>query len=230
MNGKKHFATEKPPMTTTTDIATQLDTTFGLAGIELRYGLTQDELVHEAIAHDRGRVEIDGPDNAQKAFATLARVGPLVYYSDPECTGRPVKDTYCVNRPATTSRVWWKDGFAKFDPDAFDTLLPEVIDHLNERQRHLYVTDVFCGWDPTFAEPYRFIGEFANHAHFGNIMFPKAVREDNDSNEAGWTLINVPSFECVPERDDTRPATGPSSSTSRTGSGSSSARPTTAQV
>ena len=149
-------------MTTTADIATQLETTFGLAGVELRYGLSQDELFHEAIAHDRGRVEIDGSDDAQKAFATSLGVdGPLVYFSDPECTGRPVKDTYCVNRPGTTSRVWWKDGFAKFDADAFDTLLPRVIDHLNERQRHLYVADVFCGWDPTFAEPYRFVGEFA---------------------------------------------------------------------
>ncbi|HBH75026.1 MAG TPA: phosphoenolpyruvate carboxykinase (ATP), partial [Acidimicrobiaceae bacterium] len=192
-------------MTTTADIATQLETTFGLAGVELRYGLTQDELFHEAIAHDRGRVEIDGSDDAQKAFATSLGVdGPLVYFSDPECTGRPVKDTYCVNRPGTTSRVWWKDGFAKFDADAFDTLLPRVIDHLNERQRHLYVADVFCGWDPTFAEPYRFVGEFATHAYFCNIMFPKAVREDSDRAKAGWTLINVPSFECVPERDGTR--------------------------
>ena len=192
-------------MTTTADIATQLETTFGLAGVELRYGLSQDELFHEAIAHDRGRVEIDGPEDAQKAFATSLGVdGPLVYFSDPECTGRPVKDTYCVDRPGTTDRVWWKDGFAKFDADAFDTLLPRVIDHLNQRQRHLYVADVFCGWDPTFAEPYRFVGEFATHAYFCNIMFPKAVREDSDRAEAGWTLINVPSFECVPERDGTR--------------------------
>ncbi|MEC7375906.1 MAG: phosphoenolpyruvate carboxykinase (ATP), partial [Actinomycetota bacterium] len=144
-------------------------------------------------------------DDAQKAFATSLGVdGPLVYFSDPECTGRPVKDTYCVDRPGTTGRVWWKDGFAKFDAAAFDTLLPRVIDHLNERQRHLYVADVFCGWDPTFAEPYRFVGEFATHAYFCNIMFPKAVREDSDRAKAGWTLINVPSFECVPERDGTR--------------------------
>jgi phosphoenolpyruvate carboxykinase (ATP) len=192
-------------MTTTADIATQLETTFGLAGVELRYGLSQDELFHEAIAHDRGRVEIDGPDDAQKAFATSLGVdGPLVYFSDPECTGRPVKDTYCVDRPSTTGRVWWKDGFAKFDAAAFETLLPRVINHVNKRQRHLYVADVFCGWDPTFAEPYRFVGEFATHAYFCNIMFPKTVREDSDRAAAGWTLINVPSFECVPERDGTR--------------------------
>ena len=69
-------------MTTTADIATQLETAFGLAGVELRYGLSQDELFHEAIAHDRGRVEVGGPDDAQKAFATSLGVdGPLVYLS-----------------------------------------------------------------------------------------------------------------------------------------------------
>ena len=47
-------------MTSTADLAAQLDTAFGLAGMELRYGLTQDELFHEAIANDRGRVKIGG--------------------------------------------------------------------------------------------------------------------------------------------------------------------------
>ena len=192
-------------MTSTSDVASQLDATFGIQGLELRYGLTQDELFHQAIENDRGRAEVDGPDDAQKAFATSLGVdGPLVYFSDPACTGRPVADTFCVDRPATTDRVWWKNGFAKFDGDKFDALLPRVIDHLNAQGRHLYITDVFCGWDATFAEPYRFVGEFATHAYFCNIMFPKNVREDSDRAEAGWTLINVPSFECVPERDGTK--------------------------
>ena len=192
-------------MTTNADLAGQLESAFGLAGLEYRYGLSQEALFHEAIANDRGRVVVGGPDDAQKAFATsLGTDGPLVYYSDPECTGRPVSDTFCVDRPATTDRVWWKNGFAKFDADAFDALLPRVVAHLNERRRHLYVTDVFCGWDPGFAEPYRFVGEFATHAYFCNIMFPKQVREDSDRTEAGWTLINVPSYVCDPERDGTK--------------------------
>ena len=72
-----------------------------------------------------------------------------------------------------------------------DTLLPRVIDH-STNDSATCIADVFCGWDPTFAEPYRFVGEFATHAYFCNIMFPKAVREDSDRAEAGWTLINVP--------------------------------------
>ena len=119
-------------MTSASDVADQLDAAFGLQGLELRFGLTQDELFHEAIANDRGRVEIDGPNDAQKAFPTSLGVdGQLVYFSDPACTGRPVADTFCVDRPATTDRVWWKNGFAKFDGGKFDALLPRVINHLN---------------------------------------------------------------------------------------------------
>ncbi len=192
-------------MSTAAEAASQLEEAFGLTGVELRHGLGQDELFHQAIANDRGQVEPDGPSDAQKAFPTALGVdGPLVYFSDPTCTGRPVQDTFCVDRPATTDRVWWKNGFSKFDAAKFDDLLPRVIAHLNERKRHLYVTDVFCGWDPEFAEPYRFVGEYATHAYFCNIMFPQDVRDDSDRAEHGWTLINVPSFECDPDRDGTR--------------------------
>ena len=191
-------------MSTSAEAAAQIEQKFGLVGPELRFGLSQDELFHQAIANDRGRIEPDGPDDAQKAYATALGVdGPLVYFSDPSCTGRPVQDTFCVNRDTVTDDVWWKSGFAKFDPDAFDALLPRVIDHLEERNRHLYVTDVFCGWDPRFAEPYRFVGEYATHAYFCNIMFPKDVRDDSDRAAEGWTLINVPSFTCDPGRDGT---------------------------
>ncbi len=121
-------------MTAADEVTEQLANRFGLTGVELRFGLTQEELFHEAIANDRGRVTVGGPSDAQKAFPTSLGVdGPLVYYSDPECTGRPVQDTFCVDRPSSTDKVWWKSGFARFDPDAFDALLPRVIEHLNAR-------------------------------------------------------------------------------------------------
>ncbi len=190
---------------TVEELSAQLAARFGLTDADLRYGLSQDELFRAAVADDRGRVRPDGPDDEPKAHATALGVdGPLVFYSDPDCTGRPVQDTFAVDRPAFSDRIWWKPGFAPFDPDAFDALLPRVVAHLNERRARLYVTDVFCGWDPEYSEPYRFIGEYATHAYFCNIMFPAGVRDDVDRGAHCWTLINVPSFRCVPERDGTR--------------------------
>ena len=177
---------------------------FGIKNVTLHYGLSQDELFFAAIENDRGRVTPDGRSDEQKAYQTALGVdGPLVYYSDPSCTGRPVDDTFAVARSEVNDTVWWKKGFTKFDPEAFDRLLTRVVEYLNEKQGSLYVTDVFCGWDPEFAEPYRFVGEYATHAYFCNIMFPKAVRDDSDRSEVGWTILNVPSFIAEPERDGT---------------------------
>ena len=182
-----------------------ISTQFGIENVTIHYGLSQDALFNAAIENDKGRVTLYGDSNEQKAFPTsLGLDGPLVYYSDPTCTGRPVDDTFAVARPEVEDTIWWKDGFAKFEPQAFDELLVRVVDYLNTKQGSLYVTDVFCGWDPEFAEPYRFIGEYATHAYFCNIMFPKAVRDDKDRPETGWTILNVPSFIAEPERDQTK--------------------------
>ncbi|MBJ69071.1 MAG: phosphoenolpyruvate carboxykinase (ATP) [Acidimicrobiaceae bacterium] len=187
------------------NLSDELSDQFGLTSVSLEYGLSQDELFFAAIENDRGRVDPDGDSNQQKAFQTALGVdGPLVYYTDPSCTGRPVTDTFAVARDSVINTVWWKDGFGQFPPEKFDELLPRVVEHLNQKEAVLYVTDVFCGWDPEFSEPYRFIGEYATHAYFCNIMFPKDVRDDSDRRSSGWTILNVPSFLAEPDRDGTR--------------------------
>lgn len=187
-----------------TTVADQLAAKFGLHTVQLHYGLSQPELFRAAIEKDRGRIALDGPNDAHKAYATsLGEEGPLVYYADPTCTGRPVQDTFAVAWPELVDEIWWKPDFKQFDPTKYEALLERVVAHLNENNAELYATDVFCGWDPKFAIPYRFVGEYASHAHFANIMFPKNVRDDIDREAEGWTMLNVPSFHCDPERDGT---------------------------
>ncbi|MDE0217164.1 MAG: phosphoenolpyruvate carboxykinase (ATP) [bacterium] len=186
-------------------VADQLRIRFGLDSVDVRAGLTQDELFAAAIEGDRGRTRIEGGEHDQKAFATaLGAEGPLIFYSDPTCTGRPVQDTFAVAWPEVVDDVWWKADFSKLDGDHYSGLLERVLAHLNERQATLYTADVFCGWDPEFAIPYRLVSEYATHAYFANIMFPKRVRDDADRESVGWTMINAPSFRCDPDRDGTR--------------------------
>ncbi len=81
-----------------------LKETLGLDGLEYRHDLGKDALFREALANDRGRIRADGPDDEPKAYETaLGLEGPLVYYSDPSCTGRPVQDTFAVAWPRTAS-------------------------------------------------------------------------------------------------------------------------------
>ena len=184
-----------------------LESLFGLTTVTYKVDLSKDELFDEAIANDRGRVVEGGPDDAQKAFQTvLGKNGPLVYYTDPSCTGRPVQDTLGVAWPEFEDKVWWKPDFQKFDPEHFEPLLRRVGEHLNSKQASLYVKNVFVGSDPEYAVPYRFVGEYASHAMFVHNMFPKGIEGIEGADAKRWTLLNVPSFHAVPERDGTRSA------------------------
>ncbi|MEE8467381.1 MAG: phosphoenolpyruvate carboxykinase (ATP), partial [Planctomycetota bacterium] len=178
---------------------------FGLSSVDYHVDLSKDALFDEALAHDRGRVAPDGPDDQPKAYRTaMGKRGPLLFLTDPSCTGRPVQDTFGVAWPELEGKVWWKNDFQRFDPDHFAPLLERVGKHLNERGARLYVMDVFAGSDPDYAVPYRFVGEYASHAFFVHNMFPKGVAGVADEDGKRWTLLNVPSFHADPERDGTR--------------------------
>ncbi len=197
-------------MTTTThapqaDFKAELETLLGLKSVSYKYNLSKDELFAEAIANDRGRVAKNGPSNAQKCFPTKLGVkGPLVYYTDPDCTGRRVKDTYAVCWPEIADVFWWKDDMQRYDPAKYEGLLKRVVEHLNAKKSQLYVKDVLVGADSEFAIPYRFVGEYAVHAMFAHNMFPKDLPGVKDVAARRWTMLNAPSFVCVPERDGCR--------------------------
>lgn len=187
------------------DLRTELAQHLGLKDVDLHHNLSKPDLFREALAHDRGRIRPDGPDDEPKAYATkLGLDGPLLYYSDPSCTGRPTADTFAVAWPEVEDRIWWKADLQRFDAERFPALLQRVIEHLNARQARLYVQDVYCGWDPGYAVPYRFIGEYATHALFAQNMFARDVAGIADEQGKRWTLLNVPSFHCDPARDGTR--------------------------
>ncbi|QDU86110.1 Phosphoenolpyruvate carboxykinase [ATP] [Planctomycetes bacterium Pla163] len=187
------------------DHSAHLKDLLGLDTVEYKYGLSKAELFHEAIANDRGRVRLDGPSDEQKAFPTALGVdGPLVYYTDPECTGRRVKDTFAVAWPEVEGTVWWKNDLQKYDPAKYQGLLERVVAHLNAKRATLYVKDVYVGSDPSYALPYRFVGEFATHAMFAHNMFPKDLAGVSDEESKRWTMLNAPSFVCEPERDGSR--------------------------
>ena len=187
------------------DTAAALREKLGLTDVTLKVNLSKEELFHEAIANDRGRVTEGGPDDAQKAFPTKLGVnGPLVYYSDPSCTGRPVADTFGVEWPEIKDTVWWKKDYQPFPPEKYEALLKRAVAHLNEKQATLYVKEVYCGWDPSYAVPYRFVGEYATHAMFAHNMFPKGIEGVADEPQKQWTMLNVPTFHCDPDRDGTK--------------------------
>ena len=179
-----------------------LERKLGLRGIDFKHNLPKARLFEDAIANDRGRVRIDGPDTDRKCFPTRLGVdGPLVFHTDPTCTGRPVADTFAVAWPEVEGEVWWKDNLKRYDPASYEGLLRRVVEHVNARGRSLYVQDVCAGTDPAYSVPYRFVGEYAVHAMFAHNMFPKHVEGMENAEDKRWTMLNVQSFRCDPERD-----------------------------
>ena len=182
-----------------------LEKLLGLKTVSYKYNLSKTELFHEAIANDKGRVTKGGPNNAQKAFPTvLGDKGPLVYYTDPDCTGRRTKDTFAVAWPEVENEIWFKADLGKYNPEKYEGLIKRLAQHLNDKKATLYVKDVFMGSDPDFAVPYRFVGEYATHASFVDNMFPKDLVGVKDVDARRWTMLNVPSYVCEPERDGSR--------------------------
>ena len=184
------------------ELKVALERKLGLKGVDFRYNLPKGRLFEEAIANDRGRVRLDGPDTDRKCFPTRLGVdGPLVFHTDPTCTGRPVADTFAVAWPEVEGRIWWKDNLKPYDPEHYEGLLRRVAEHVNARGRPLYVQDVCAGTDPAYSVPYRFVGEYAVHAMFAHNMFPKHVEGMENGEDKRWTMLNVQSFRCDPERD-----------------------------
>ncbi|HHI80018.1 MAG TPA: phosphoenolpyruvate carboxykinase (ATP) [Planctomycetes bacterium] len=187
------------------DFRSQLQEKLGLSSVDYHSNLSKEALFQEALTYDKGRIREGGPDDEHKAYQTRLGVqGPLVFYTDPSCTGRPVKDTFAAAWPEFEDKIWWKPDFQKYDPEAYLGLRKRVVEHLNAKNARLYVQEVYCGVDPEYAIPVRFVGEYASHALFTHNMFPKDVEGVRDEDEKRWTILNVPSFHCEPERDGSK--------------------------
>lgn len=188
------------------DIQQSLRDDWGIRTSRIHHNLTKSELFRAALKHDVGRTRQGGGNQDRKAYATkLGEDGPLVFLTDPDCTGRPVDDTYAVAWPEVESDIWWKDSFQKYDPDQYEQLLARVIKHLNEVAGSLYVQDVTVGHDAEYAIRYRFIGQYASHAYFAQNMFvPSGGISNGFDRTNSWTMLNVQTFRCEPERDGCR--------------------------
>jgi len=91
----------------------------------------------------------------------------------------------------------------KFNPENFTSLSKWVVAHLNKKEATLFMKDFYCGMDPSYAIPCRFVGEYATHVCFVENMFPRVVPGVENESEKRCITLNAPSFHCDPERDGT---------------------------
>ncbi|KFI33539.1 hypothetical protein CG51_08845 [Haematobacter missouriensis] len=161
----------------------------GLAGLgNVYYNLLEPALVEEALKRNEG---------------TLGKGGSLLVNTGSH-TGRSPKDKHVVRTPSVEDKIWWENN-APMAPEAFDQLYEDMIAHM--KGRDYFVQDLFGGADPAHRLDVRLVTELAWHGLFIRHLLRRPERQELDSFQPEWTIINCPTFKADPKKHGCRTET-----------------------
>ena len=150
------------------------------------WNLTTPELYEEIIRRREG---------------VLSERGALIVDTG-EHTGRAAQDKAIVREPSSEDKIWWGEINRPFPQERFNALRDRMIEYM--RTRDIFVQDVFAGADPRYRLSVRVITELAWHSLFARTLF---IVERQHGFVPDFTIINLPGFRAIPERDGTRTGT-----------------------
>ena len=131
----------------------------------------------------------------------LAQNGPFVVVTAPH-TGRSPNDKYIIDEPGCREAIWWGEVNRPLAPERFHALHRRMLDHV--AGKGLYIQDCFAGASPRRRMPIRIITEKAWHSLLARSLFIRPAAEELKSHRPEFTVLCVPSFTAVPERDGVR--------------------------
>ena len=115
-------------------------------------------------------------------------------------TGRSTADRFIVKEPSTADEIDWGAVNRPFDANQFDALWNRVDDYLSHKDR--FVANLHVGAHDEYYIPVQVNTETAWQGLFSLNMFIRPAKYNPKAKEE-WTILNVASFECDPERDGT---------------------------
>lgn len=138
-------------------------------------------------------------EEAVKDGDLLAANGALVAYTG-KYTGRTPKDKHTVREPGAETNIWWENN-AAMTPEVFRGLVEKANRYI--RGKKLYVVDTFGGADPAHRIAARFIVERPYHALFIKQLLIRPTKEELETYEPGWTVVDLGHLKCDPAQDGT---------------------------
>ncbi|WP_205574706.1 phosphoenolpyruvate carboxykinase [Indioceanicola profundi] len=133
--------------------------------------------------------------------ARLSRHGALVALTG-QHTGRSPNDKFIVQEETTSDDIWWGNVNKPISEEAFDRLQSRIQGYLQGRE--VFVQDLWAGADPAHRLPVRIVTQHAWHNMFAQNMFIRPPLAERTEFEPAFTVLQVPDFKAVPERDGTR--------------------------
>ena len=119
-----------------------------------------------------------------------------------EFTGRSPKDRFIVKDKLTKDNIWWGDINIGFNEEKFDELLKKMVTYISGKE--LFVRDAYACADEKYRMNIRVINEYAWSNLFSYNMFLRPTLTEIENFIPEFTIINIPSFMAIHERDGTR--------------------------
>ena len=129
----------------------------------------------------------------------VAHLGPMVVRTG-GFTGRSPGDRYIIEEPTTSENIWWGKSNKAYSAERFLDLHERMAAYLQGRD--VFVQDVWCGADPDYRMPVRFITQYAWHSIFIRNMFIHPTPEELAVHEPEFVVIDCPGFHASPRRDE----------------------------
>ncbi len=116
-------------------------------------------------------------------------------------TGRSAQDKFIVAYPEMEHTIWW-DNNKRMEVADFDRLFDAATAYAQGRD--LFVQDLYAGADPVHRVRTRVITETAWHSMFIRHLLIEPPREDLDTFEPEYTIIDLPGFQPCPDTHNCR--------------------------
>ncbi|MFL2939526.1 MAG: phosphoenolpyruvate carboxykinase (ATP) [Candidatus Poseidoniales archaeon] len=147
----------------------------GIKPASVKSNLTQEEWKNEELNREEGRLSSNG--------TVIVNTG--IY------TGRSPNDRFIVKNEETEKLIDWGDVNLPLSEESFDILEKAVKKEMN--QKDLFVFDGYAGADERYRLPLRVVTMMAWQGHFSHNMFIRPTKNELDSFEPEFTILNASS-------------------------------------